>query len=127
MGWSPGATLIIDSLVRTAFSAVRDGSDQHFDGAHEGLRRRVRAEVKLTLSLASPSCTEALLAQLQTALKRLQVECWIGRGVRAAEKSLNIEWLVPQIFRTLERLLPEPSLRQERIALQLALRVLEAR
>ena len=87
----------------------------------------MRAEVNMSLSLASPSCTKVLLAQLQTALKRLQVECGIGRGVRAAEKSLKIEWLVPQIYRTLERLLPEPSLRQERIALQLAPRVLEAR
>ena len=108
-------------------SSKTDFSDKHFDDLRQSLRRRVRAEIEMAQSKLPASCTNKMIAALTNSVRALKIEFGQGKGPRQHEKEIKSEWLVGQVYRTLERLAPEPSLRSERRALLLALRCMEAR
>ena len=106
-----------------------DGSNTHHLAAHQSLRSRVRAELELALDNVPESCTQKEEKELKSSMKALSIKFGSGRGprYRCRQDCLQVGALVARIHRTLERLLPEPSLREERRALLLALRALNVR
>ena len=64
---------------------------------------------------------------VQSALSALNIKYGHGKRLKRPEKEVKKPWLVGQMYQTLDRLLPEPDLRQERACLLFALKALGIR
>lgn len=94
--------------------------------AEESLRHRVRTECEMAQKVISTKVAPKLLKQLKSDLQKLNISYGAGGGVKLSAKRISTRWLVGQINRTLNRLLFESNLGQERRVLLLALTMLEA-
>ena len=106
-------------------TGLQDFTRTHLEIAHKSLRRRVRGEIEKVLQVLPDSCGD--LKALKQKLADLNIVFGVGGGCKAKKKKPKKAWLVSQVGRTMERLLLEPSLRAERLAMLFALRCLEVR
>ena len=107
---------------------AHDGSQTRIHHAYQSLRRRVRTECELAFASVPNSCPPALKQALPKCINELGIKHGQGRGGRRKkDKIASHQWIVPQIYRTLDRLLVEPNMEKERAALLLVMKALSAR
>ena len=104
---------------------IQNFTRKHLEIGRSSLRRRVRGEIEKMLQVLPDSCGD--LKALKKKLADLNIVFGVGGGCKGKNHKPEIAWLIAQVGRTMERLLLEPSLRAERLALLFALRCLEAR
>ena len=85
--------------------------------AHDSLRRRVRTEVEMamdSLNTDAVECKEAKRNALASSFDALEITFGQGGTLKRKKKEVYLPWLCGQMYRTMQRLVPEPEWRQER-------------
>ena len=119
------AALLCGSCGKDAGVGPLDAADD--EATELSLKNRAYQEVALASRHLPSSCSPGLEKELKALLQEIKVSSGRGRGWRGRDKSFELASFGAQLYRTYERLLLEPKLTQQQLAVKTATRAIELR